>query len=102
MLNFLRSKLRMAQWLALAVLFYMAAFAISIYRLDNPAFAIPTVAIDTVLWKLGNITSAAYVAYWIDRRAFYTKRISGSSPELRDIRRAIIISAAMIAVGLGL
>jgi hypothetical protein len=74
------------------------------------------------LYKLSLITSAAWVAYWIDRSLFPYARPDafldqqhpvGNNPELHivktelsafgvaQLRRALIIAAAMIAVALG-
>ena len=83
-------KLRMAQWLLLAVVFYGVALSVA-----QPQ-------VQTLCWKLGNVTVASFVGYWIDRRAFYLHRIDvGSEPPML-LRRAIIMAAAMLAVSLGL
>lgn len=85
-------KLRMAQWLVLAVLLYGAALLVfGKYP-----------QLQTLSWKLGNLTVASFAGYWIDRRAFDGLRIKGRSPPLQQVRRAIIIAAAMLTVGLGL
>lgn len=86
----MRDKLRMAQWLAIALVLYVLALAT------------PQPQIQTLLWKLGNVTVAAFVGYWIDRRAFWFARVDTYSPVLWHIRRAIIMAAAMLAVALGL
>lgn len=88
--EFFSNKLRMAQWLLFAAIFYGIAMYISMPQ------------IQTLCWKLGNVTVAAFVGYWIDRRAFYKKRLTGESVPTEEIRRAIIIAAAMLAVSLGL
>ena len=83
--------LRMIQWLLLAALFYTLALL---------AFGTQP-QLQTLCWKLGNVTLAAYVGFWIDRhlaRAPLTKR----SEWYEHIRRAIIVAAAMLAVGMGL
>jgi len=84
-------KLRMAQWLALAALFY--GLALTVFG-GQPQ-------LQTLAWKLGNVTVAAWVGYWLDRRAFRLP-ITPKSPGLEQIRRAIIMAAAMLAVSLGL
>ena len=83
-------KFRMVQWLAIAAALYAIALWIS-----QPQ-------IQTALWKLGNVTVAAFVGYWIDRRAFWFARLDHNSQPLLHLRRAIIMAAAMLAVALGL
>lgn len=85
-------KLRMAQWLLIAAMLY--GTALYIFG-DHPQ-------LQTLGWKLGNLTVAAFAGYWIDRRAFDGLRMTSYSPPLQQIRRAIIIAAAMLTVGLGL
>ena len=85
---------RMIDWLAMAFCFHVAAIVLRQHSLEPQ--------IQTVLWKLGNLTLAAYAGYWIDRRVFFLTRMTLSSPPLEQMRRAIIVAAAMIAVGLGL
>lgn len=84
-------KLRMIQWLALAALFY--GLALLVFG-GQPQ-------LQTIFLKLGNITIAAFVGYKLDIHAF-RKRITPFSSELEQIRRAIIMAAAMLAVSLGL
>ena len=79
----------MAQWLLLAVIFYTLAQVITLAQAQ------------TVLFKLGNVTLAAFVGFWIDRHAF-RKAITDTSTDMEYIRRAIIIAAAMLAISLGL
>ncbi len=80
---------RMFPWLLFAAVFYVIALNV----------AMPQV--QTLCWKLGNVTVAAFVGYWIDRHAF-RDRIDAMSSGLMLIRRALIIAAAMISVALGL
>jgi len=88
-----QDKLRMAQWLFIALAFYAAAMLLA------HADALPRM--QTVMYKLGHQTIAAHVGYWIDRSAF-RKRISCGSHPLSEIRRAIVMAACMLAVALGL
>lgn len=83
-------KLRMMQWLIISALLYTAAMLI-----PNPQLQIVT-------WKAGHLTIAAFVGYWIDRGAFIESRITYHSPALLQIRRAIIIGAAMLATAMGM
>lgn len=110
MQRFIRA--RMAGWL-LVSLILTVAIAVTAPKL-----------LPVSLYKLSLITSAAWVAYWIDRSlfpyarpdAFLTKPWSISGIEypggevdiklqiafgLAQLRRAIIIAAAMIGVALG-
>ena len=84
-------RFRMVQWLALAALFYgLALLAFG----SQPQ-------LQTLCWKLGNVTIAAYVGYKIDVHAS-RKRITPFSSDGEYIRRSIIMAAAMLAVGMGL
>lgn len=85
-------KFRMAQWLALAAVFY--GMALTVFG-SQPQ-------LQTLCWKIGNLTIASFIGYWIDRRAFMDARLDPRSPALLQIRRAIIIAAAMLAVAMGL
>lgn len=87
----MKDQLRMVHWLALAAIFYLLAL-----------FTVPGLPqLQTLCWKLGNVTIAAYVGYKIDRNAA-RKPITAASTDLEYIRRAIIMAAAMLAVSLGL
>lgn len=84
---------RMFDWLAWAVACYLAVLLLRYVQVAPQ--------VQTVLWKLGNLTVAAYAGYWIDRRAF-RKRIDATSTPIEQLRRAIVMAAAMLAVALGL
>lgn len=84
--------MRMVEWLLLAAVFYIGVIALRAANLEPQ--------VQVVLWKLGNVTVAAYVGYWMDRRAF-TRVVITSAP-LEQVRRAIIMAAAMLSVSLGL
>jgi len=83
---------RMIGWLLWSVVFYFTAIYLREAHLEPQ--------LQVLAWKLGNVTIAAYGGYWIDRRAF--ARITHISTDMEQIRRAIIMAAAMITVGLGL
>lgn len=83
---------RMAEWLVVAVVLYGGCFGLHTFD------AAPQV--QTILWKLGNMTVAGHVGYWMDRRAF--TRIEATSTPHEQLRRAIVIGAAMLSVALGL
>ncbi|MCH8500169.1 MAG: putative holin [Marinobacter sp.] len=61
-----------------------------------------------LLWSLTKLSAGAYTGYWIDRSIFYYARPGDF--EIQDypvttatamLRRAIIMAAAIVAVGLG-
>lgn len=107
---------RMAGWLYVSLLFAFAVVAIAPYQLP------------VTLYKLSLITVAAWLGYWLDRSLFPYARPGdlafwrthdliqdGESPPWRQeltkaqalafalamLRRAIIIAAVVIGVGLG-
>lgn len=57
-------------------------------------------------YKVALVTTAAWLGYWIDRRAFPYARPDRTSIGIpfaaAMLRRAIIIGAAMLAVSIGL
>lgn len=83
---------RMIDWLVWAILAYALCIVLRTYNLEPQ--------VQVILWKLGNLNIAAYCGYWIDRRVF-TRIVLVTDPR-EQIRRAIVIAAAMISVGLGL
>ena len=83
-------RLRMSQWLLLAILFYALT-----------QFGGLPATIQTVAMKLGNVTVGAFIGYWIDRLASRL-RITANSTDQEHLRRAIIMAAAMLCVSLGL
>jgi hypothetical protein len=84
---------RMFHWLLLSVVLYAAAILL------KDVAALPQVQI--VCWKLGHINAAAFMGYWIDRTTF-RDRLHAMSEPLRQIRRAIIMAACILAVALGM
>jgi hypothetical protein len=101
MSRFIRA--RMAGWLLVSLALTVAVAATA-----------PT-QLPVSLYKLSLITSAAWVAYWIDRSlfpyarpdAFLIQPEKPATPEMQlafglaQLRRAIIIGAAMVGVALG-
>ncbi|WP_105133459.1 putative holin [Burkholderia sp. BE12] len=85
-------KFRMIEWLLIAAALYAGCIALRTLGIEPQ--------VQVVLWKLANLTVAAHVGYWMDRRAF-TRILVTSSPH-EQIRRAIVMSAAMLTVGMGL
>lgn len=84
-----KDKARMLQWLIVAIVLYAIAMAVT-----QPQ-------IQTALWKCGNVTMAAWLGYMIDRHAFYYERCMENN-HMCQMRRAIIMAATMLAIGLGL
>lgn len=79
---------RMLHWLALAALFYILAM----YT--------PHPQLQTLLWKLGHITIASFVGYWVDRNLY--GRVSLVDRGERLMARAIIVAAAILGMAFGL
>ena len=84
---------RMFQWLLIAIVLYTLAAMLASQSLLSQ--------VQTIFWKLGHETIAAFVGYWIDRSAFRI-RLNDESVPLHHIRRAVIIGATMLAVALGM
>lgn len=93
-------KFRMLQWLLLSVSVYALAAFLASAPGEADAGLYPR--LQTVLWKCGHLNLAAFIGYWVDRNAFKGLRIDRSSHPSEQIRRAIIIGAAMLAFGLAL
>lgn len=95
----LLDKLRIGPWLVLALITSIGV-----------AFLYPH-QIGVLLWSLTKLCWAAYLGYWIDRSIFPYARPDRFNPEtniaertlweMLMLRRAIIIAAAIIALGLG-
>lgn len=90
MIEEMKERLRMFQWALTAAALYFAAFLLVKY---------PQAQI--ICMKLGHITLASYAGYWVDRHAF-RDRLGWDSPSLFHVRRAMIISAAILAMAMGL
>lgn len=61
-----------------------------------------------LLWSLTKLSFGAYLGYWIDRSIFYYSRpgdMPDDAPSLLTaasmLRRALIMAAAILALGLG-
>ena len=88
----MKDSLRMVEWLVVAAVMYGTCIALRSFNVAPQA--------QVVLWKLGNMTIAGHVGYWMDRRAF--TRIESASTPHEQLRRAIVMGAAMLSVALGL
>ena len=87
--------LRMLHWLIFSALAYFFAMYLASKGMDFYP------QIQTISWKIGHLTVASFLGYWIDRNVF-RDRITKDSPPLVNIRRAIIIVGTMIAISLGM
>lgn len=94
----LLDKLRIGPWLILAII---TTFVVSVLYPHQ---------LGVLLWSLTKLCWGAYLGYWIDRSIFPYARPGDyqcsnsngfSAIALLMIRRAIIIAAAVLALGLG-
>lgn len=90
LLQRITDKLRMVVWLA----FGIAAYLLSL--LAGPANPV----IQTTFYKIGHVTTLAWIGYWIARNAI--GRIGASSTPNDRIARALVIGAVIVAGSLGL
>lgn len=74
-----------------------ALVSIACYAL---ALNVADIQIQTLLWKIGHITVAAHVGYWIDVAAL--GHVTGEDQDTRRVARALIIAGAMLAIAMGL
>lgn len=83
-------KFRMFAWLVLGILLYTASH---IAGQDLPQ-------LQTILYKLGHVTTLAWVGYWISRNAL--GRIDLTTCSTQYLARAILIAGVVIAGSIGL
>lgn len=60
--------------------------------------------IGVLVWSLSKLSLGAYLGYWIDRTVFgYARpdRVPASQAPMAWLRRAIVMGAVVIALGLG-
>lgn len=81
---------RMIIWLVIGLTLYFASYAV------GPG--LPTV--QTVCYKLGHVTTLAWVGYWIARQVL--GRVEQHSPAAEKTARAIIIGCVILAGSMGL
>lgn len=85
-------KLRAWPWLALAIAITVVVFVIAPHQLG------------VLAWSLSKLAFGAYLGYWIDRSIFSYARpgdLPNTSRHMAGLRRAIIIAASILALGLG-
>lgn len=92
MLETIKSYARAGVWLLLTII--LAAFVgwLHVHQLG------------VLVWSLLKLTAGAYLGYWIDRTIFYYARpghLTGEHRNTASIRRAIIMAATIVALGLG-
>lgn len=83
-------KFRMLAWLILGCLLYTASHLVG---QDLPQ-------LQTILYKLGHVTTLAWVGYWISRNAL--GRIDLTTCSTQYLARAILIAGVVIAGSIGL
>lgn len=83
-------KFRMLAWLILGIVLYTASH---LAGTDLPQ-------VQTILWKLGHVTTLAWIGYWISRNAL--GRIDLTSCSTQHLARAVIIAGVVIAGSIGL
>lgn len=90
--DFVTDRLRMVLWPAAAIVLLVI--------LNRPE------QLDVLLYKGAMITVAAWVGYWIDRHLFYYARPHTVSDDAgftqAALRRAIVVSAVILAFAIGL
>ena len=83
-------RMRMVIWLA----FGLAAYAASLFvGPSNPV-------IQTTLYKIGHVTTLAWIGYWISRHS--VGRITTTATQGDKLSRALVVGAVIIAGSLGL
>lgn len=85
-------KLRAWPWLALALIITVLVGVIAPHQLG------------VLAWSLSKLAFGAYLGYWIDRSIFHYARpgdLSEFERHVASLRRAVIIGAAILALGLG-
>lgn len=89
-MNSLLDKFRMVIWLAAGLgMYFMAALV----GADAPA-------VQTVFYKMGHVTTLAWVGYWIARNAL--GRVTNSTPPTEKLARAVLIAGVIVAGSMGL
>lgn len=83
-------RFRMFVWLIVGLALYSLA---QVAGVDRPA-------VQTVLWKLGHVTTLAWVGYWISRQAI--GRVGSASAPVDRLARAVVIAGVIVAGSLGL
>lgn len=99
MISHVTDKLRIWPWLFLALVFTCIIAFVAPYQ------------IGVLVWSLSKLSLGAYLGYWIDRSVFhycrphaFIEHRPAVQPEVLTasmIRRAIIIAASILALGLG-
>lgn len=88
----LTDKLRAWPWLALALIITALVGVIAPHQLG------------VLAWSLSKLAFGAYLGYWIDRSIFHYARpgdLTEFEQHMAGLRRAVIIAAAILALGLG-
>lgn len=83
-------RLRMFGWLIAGLVMYGCAYLVGT---DLPA-------LQTVFYKLGHVTTLAWVGYWISRQML--GRIDEDSSAIDSIARAVLAGSVILAGSMGL
>lgn len=83
-------KLRMLAWLLTGLALYSLS---TLVGAEHPA-------VQTILYKLGHVTTLAWVGYWIARNAI--GRIDALSSPNERLSRAVLIGSVILAGSMGL
>ena len=86
----------MREYFRLSWFAYVAVVLLSLLFWRSPA------QIPIVLYKFGLVTGAAVLGYWLDRHLFVGARKTGYTSDLWMLRRAIIVGACVVAIGIAL
>lgn len=86
----LLDKFRMLAWLAAGLAMYFLA---ALVGSDLPA-------VQTVFYKLGHVTTLAWVGYWISRQAI--GRVYSASSGTEKLARAVLVGCVIVAGSMGL
>lgn len=87
---------RMIIWLLLGLVLYASSYIVGH---DNPQ----GLFMQTILYKLGHVTTLAWVGYWIARMAIGRVDLnSRMNPPYDKLARAVIIAGVIMAGSMGL
>lgn len=80
-------------WLWIASGFSLYAIALGLIGPDYPG-------VQTIFYKVGHVTTLAWVGYWVSRQAL--GRVTCSSSPTDRLARAVLIAGVIVAGSMGL
>ncbi len=86
----------MGEWFRMSWFAYVAAILLALVFWISPA------QFPVVVHKFALITAAAVLGYWLDRHLFPDARTTRTSPDGWMLRRAIVVAACVVAIGIAL